>query len=80
VAEVIYFLMVIILPTYCSKLFVAQTIHSYQIVMGMDLNRRSQTLPAIMRMQNPVLSRAFAGFRDAVQEIIARKESEMQAR
>lgn len=80
IAEVVYFLMVIILPTYCSKLFIAQTIHSYQIVMGMDLTRRAQTMPVIKRIQNPLLSRAFAGLRHEVQAIVARKEEEMMAR
>ena len=80
VAEVVYFLMAIILPTYCSKLFVAQAIHSYQIVMGMDLRRRSQTLPAIQRMKNPLLCRAFAGLHAAVLAIHARREDEMLAR
>ena len=71
VAEAVYFAMVIALPTFCCKLFVAQTIHSYQIIMGMDARRQAQTLPAIRRIQHPVLARALAGMRASVRALVA---------
>jgi hypothetical protein len=80
VAEVFYFLMVIILPTYCSKLFVAQIIDSYQIVMGMDLTRRSQTLPVILRINNPLIARAFLTLKQHAHELIEEKEQQLMSR
>ena len=79
-AEVFYFLMVIILPTYCSKLFVAQIIDSYQIVMGMQLTHKARTLPAIIRLQYPTLVRAFEQLRSFAAERIAEHEAELQSR